>query len=105
LRRELSADSSPAREFQPALRLNRILDAAGFAGNPELIEAVCPHIWAQAVSVGDMIAMPSLSAAGALAAITEGKLPNFLLSYSAGIEHWQQLCTSRGAIPATGKGR
>jgi hypothetical protein len=91
-RLQLELKTAGTGDFQQALRLSRILEAAGFAGHPELVDFICPYVWVNDVNVGDMIASPALAASMALAATVEGRLPSIILPNAARIEHWRTFC-------------
>jgi hypothetical protein len=84
--------------FQAAARLDQVLEKAGFAGSTELIDVICPHLWAASKKDYDLIAVPAESAASALSAIAEGKPPLLWLGIGD-VEKWRRNCQARGVGP------
>jgi hypothetical protein len=74
-----------------AMRLGQVLEKAGFAGQTELLPAVCPHLADPSVTDIDVTWDPKLSAVAALNAIVNQTTPMTSLPRRT-LEEWKSYC-------------
>jgi hypothetical protein len=88
----VTADSTPDR----AVRIGQVLQKAGFAGQPELLPAVCRHLGDPAITDIDVTWDPKLSAVAALNAIVNHTTPMARPDRRT-LEEWKSYCRQPGA--------
>lgn len=96
IRAELTAATPEKATPDQAIRIGQVLEKAGFAGQTELLPAVCPHLADPAVTDIDVTWDPKLSAMAALNAIVNGTTP-LMSQPRRTIEEWKSYCGSAGA--------
>ena len=91
IRAELTASVPERPTPDQAVRLGQVLEKAGFAGQSELLPAVCQHLADPAVTDIDVTWDPKLSAMAALNAIANQTTPMTSLPRRT-IDEWKAYC-------------